>query len=87
MINFSIHLITEDDFFEWKNLWRNYLSFYKTSVSKEVYISTFSRLVNPDIKNQNGLVAKTDKQLIGLAHYISHPHNWKVEDIVYLQDL
>ena len=27
------------------------------------------------------------RQLIGLVHYIYHPHNWKIEDVCYIQDL
>ena len=26
-------------------------------------------------------------QAAGLVHYIFHPHNWRLEDVCYLQDL
>lgn len=37
--------------------------------------------------SQSGFVAEQDGVLVGLAHYIFHPHNWKTEDVCYLQDL
>jgi len=36
---------------------------------------------------QNGLVAELDNIAIGIVHYIYHPHNWRAEDVCYLQDL
>ena len=36
---------------------------------------------------QNALVAEQNGDLVGLVHYIFHPHNWKIEDIFYRQDL
>jgi GNAT superfamily N-acetyltransferase len=36
---------------------------------------------------QNALVAEQDGDLVGLVHYIFHPHNWKIENICYRQDL
>ena len=36
---------------------------------------------------QNAFVAEQNNDLVGLVHYIYHPHNWKVEDVCYLQDL
>ena len=37
--------------------------------------------------SQNAFVAEQENELIGLVHYIYHPHNWKIEDVCYLQDL
>ena len=31
--------------------------------------------------------AEDQGRLIGLVHIIYHPHNWRVEDVCYLQDL
>ena len=85
--NYEIRTIGEGDFTEWKDLFEKYLKFYETTVTHEVFKKTFERLINSQIKNQNGLVAQKDSKLIGLAHFIYHPHNWKVEDVCYLQDL
>ena len=68
-------------------LYRHYLKFYETKVTDEIFKKTFERLTNSERKNQNALVAQKDNKLIGLAHFIYHPHNWKMEDVCYLQDL
>jgi N-acetylglutamate synthase-like GNAT family acetyltransferase len=48
---------------------------------------TFTRLIDPKQKVQNCLVAEHNGNLIGLVHFIYHAHNWKIEDVCYLQDL
>ena len=63
------------------------MKFYETKVTDEIFKKTFERLTNSERKNQNALVAQKDNKLIGLAHFIYHPHNWKMEDVCYLQDL
>ncbi|MCQ0091207.1 GNAT family N-acetyltransferase [Roseovarius sp. M141] len=72
---------------EWRRLWTGYLEYYETSVPGEVYQTTFQRLVSTDHPNQNGLIALQGDRPVGLVHYIYHPHNWKIEDVCYLQDL
>ena len=72
---------------DWRRLWTGYLEFYETGVSEEVYQTTFARLCDPDHLRQNGLIARQDGRAVGLVHYIFHPHNWRVEDVCYLQDL
>jgi GNAT superfamily N-acetyltransferase len=75
------------DYEQWHRLWTGYLTFYETSVPDDVYTTTFARLIDPERKAQNALVAEQDGALIGLVHYIYHPHNWRLEDVCYLQDL
>ena len=72
---------------EWRRLWKAYLDFYETSVPEEVYQTTFRRLLDPDRPQQMGLLAVKDGKPVGLVHYIYHAHNWRIEDICYLQDL
>ena len=85
--NFIIRMISKGDFKHWQDQFKKYLDFYETRVSEEIYRETFKRLINPKITNQNALVAQKDNKLIGIAHFIYHPHNWKMEDVCYLQDL
>ena len=82
-----IRPIKDDDRAQWAALWCDYLAFYETEVPQEVYKSTFGRLRGTDPRDFNGLVADRDRQLIGLTHYLFHRHTWKVEDVIYLQDL
>jgi len=84
----TIRPLTAADEADWRRLWTSYLEFYETSVPEEVYQTTFARLLDADRPQQNGLIAlQQDGRAIGLVHYIFHPHNWKIEDICYLQDL
>lgn len=83
----KIRQIETTDFDQWHTLWTAYLAFYETTVPEAVYRSTFARLTAADRPSQQALVAEQDGQLVGLVHFIYHPHNWKIEDVCYLQDL
>ena len=52
-----------------------------------MYRTTFERLCSSAIITQNAIIAELGGEMVGLVHYIFHPHNWRVEDVVYLQDL
>ena len=83
----TIRPLTQADEAEWRRLWTAYLEFYESSVAEEVYATTFDRLLDPGRPQQDGLIAVQDGRAVGLVHYIFHPHNWRVEDVCYLQDL
>jgi len=82
-----IRPLAPDDYNAWANLWRGYLNFYQTSVHDDVYETSFARMLSSDHPSLNGLVAVSDRHLVGLVHFIFHPHNWRLEDVCYLQDL
>ncbi|MDF2231850.1 GNAT family N-acetyltransferase [Albimonas sp. CAU 1670] len=84
-----IRPLTTADEAEWRRLWKLYLEFYETTVPEEVYASAFARNLSDEHPDMNALVAeRPDGQgLMGLVHYIFHRHNWRLEDVVYLQDL
>ncbi|MEL6377143.1 MAG: GNAT family N-acetyltransferase [Pseudomonadota bacterium] len=71
----------------WQALWTAYLDFYESSVSDEVYNTTFARLCDPELRDQKGFLAINDETPVGLVHYIYHAHNWRLEPVCYLQDL
>lgn len=71
----------------WKELWKDYLSFYETSLPDAIYTSTFARLLSDDPRDFNAMVAEVDGRVVGLVHYLFHRHAWKVEEVCYLQDL
>ena len=83
----TIRPITLADQTEWRRLWTGYLEFYETSVPEEVYRTTFARLLGDDAHDYHGLVAEQGGKLIGLTHYLFHRHCWRVENVIYLQDL
>ncbi len=64
-----------------------YLDFYETSVEPEVYESSFNRLLGHDPHDFHGGLAQKDGKAVGLVHYLFHRHMWKIENVVYLQDL
>jgi len=87
----TIRAVEASDEVEWRRLWTAYLAFYDTSVPEKVYETTFARLTGETASGPFGLVAVPDEgppgRLVGLAHYMFHPHCWKVEPVTYLQDL
>lgn len=83
----NVRFLRADDYAQWCDLWRAYLTFYETSVPDAVYESTFARLLGDDPQDFNGLVAEVDTTLVGLTHYLFHRHCWKIENVCYLQDL
>ena len=83
----TIRPLAAADEAEWRRLWTGYLEFYEASVSEEVYRTTFARLLGDDDQDYHGLVAEQDGKPIGITHYLFHRHCWRVENVVYLQDL
>ena len=79
--------LTTSDESDWRRLWRGYLDFYESSVSEEVYATTFRRLIDPDTADMAALVAEQDGKVCGLVHYLFHRHCWRIENVCYLPDL
>ena len=83
----TVRPLRPEDEAVWKNLWTAYLEFYESSVPEVVYATTFARLIDPNHPSRFCLVAEADGRVLGLVHAIYHEHNWRVEDVCYLQDL
>ena len=83
----TIRPITQADNAAWCALWTAYLEFYEATVPEEVYTTTFARLLSDDHPDQNGFLAVQDGTPVGLVHYIYHAHNWRTDQVCYLQDL
>ncbi len=83
----TIRPIEPGDKRQWRTLWTAYLEFYESSVSDAVYEATFARLCSHEHPAQKAFVAVKGGDLVGLVHYIYHPHNWRLENVCYLQDL
>lgn len=83
----TIRPLTPEDRAEWGALWQGYLTFYETELPQDIYDATFARNCDPEARERGALVAEKDGKLIGLVHYIFHAHNWRIEDVCYLQDL
>lgn len=83
----KIRPIEPADQTQWRMLWTAYLEFYESSVSEAVYEATFERLCSHKHPKQKAFVAEMGGDLVGLVHYIYHAHNWRLEEVCYLQDL
>ena len=71
----------------WNDLWTDYLTFYQTELSRDIYDATFARLLGSDAQDFHGLIAEIDGEPVGLTHFVFHRHCWRIENVCYLQDL
>jgi hypothetical protein len=74
----------------WGELWHGYLDFYQTQLPPEIYDHTWQRLLMPDsqIRGLGARLGGDDTTpLVGITHYLFHPHAWTTREVCYLQDL
>ena len=84
-MSITIRPIVTSDKDCWLDLFKRYIIFYKSSLTEEQFELTWGR-INSDF-NINGLIAESDGQIIGFAHYIFRPTTWDPNDFCYLEDL
>jgi GNAT superfamily N-acetyltransferase len=82
----TVRALTDDDYPQWLGLWAGYLRFYRERLPEEITQTTFDRLVDPS-NELKALVAESEGQLIGFAHYLFHPSTWSLSGYCYLEDL
>lgn len=87
MANLEIRPLTQSDHTDWRRLWTDYLTFYKTTVPEEVYATTWTRLFDPGEFEPKGFIALLDGKPVGLVHYLYHRSGWSTVNNCYLQDL
>lgn len=83
----TIRPLTAHDKKAWRQLWTAYLAFYETTISEEVYETSFDRLLTDAPGEYSALVAERNGELVGLAHFLFHRFMWTVQDTCYLMDL
>lgn len=69
---------------EWEALARGYKDFYNTPTSDAEFDLAWHRLIAQD--GVQGLGARVDGKLVGIAHYLFHTSTWAAT-VCYLQDL
>jgi len=78
------------DFARWLPLWEGYNAFYgragPTALAETVTRTTWARFLDP-AEPVHALVAESDGELLGIAHYIFHRSTISIPPICYLQDL
>lgn len=83
----SVRPIMVADRTEWLALWGAYCGFYKVAVPERVTETLWGRILDP-ASSVKGLVAVDGQdRLLGLCHYVLHPHTWSAQLLCYLEDL
>src|SRR5262245_18627653 len=86
----TVRAVRPDDFDQWLPLWEGYNAFYgrsgATALSAEITQTTWARFFD-DHEPVHALVAESQGQLLGLAHYLFHRSTILVAPTCYLQDL
>lgn len=87
---FAIRLVQKKDFAGWLPLWHGYNAFYgrtgPTALPAEITQTTWQRFFDV-YEPVHALVAESDGELLGLAHYLFHRSTIQLEPSCYLQDL
>jgi GNAT superfamily N-acetyltransferase len=81
-----IREIDEDEREAWNPLWAGYITFYKTSVPREISDMAWARFHDSD-EPMFALGAYVDGNLTGFAHYLFHRSTWAPKRYCYLEDL
>ncbi|MFT4075908.1 MAG: GNAT family N-acetyltransferase [Asticcacaulis sp.] len=90
MSDLIIRAVTPEDHALWLPLWAGYNAFYGRSgasaLPDEVTRTTWARFLNPDVP-VHALIASSNGEIVGLAHYLFHPSTSAVDLTCYMQDL
>ncbi len=86
----SVRFVVREDYERWLPLWDGYNAFYgrsgATALSPEITRMTWARFFDA-YEPVHGLVAESNGQLLGLAHYLFHRSTTAIDPVCYLQDL
>src|SRR5688572_4430379 len=86
----TVRPVVPADFNTWKPLWDGYNAFYgrhgATALPDAVTQATWARFFDAG-EPVHALVAESDGQLLGLAHYLFHRSTSQIALSCYLQDL
>ena len=86
----SIRPVSRLDYDQWLLLWNGYNAFYgrsgPTALPQEITQTTWARFFDA-YEPTYAIVAETNGQLVGLAHYLFHRSTITITPTCYLQDL
>lgn len=87
---FTVRQIRPDDLEAWLPLWHGYNAFYgrtgPTALDPAITETTWNRFFDPD-EPVHALVAESNGQMLGMAHYLYHRSTTRFEHTCYLEDL
>ncbi|WP_292912262.1 GNAT family N-acetyltransferase [Niveispirillum sp.] len=89
MMTDGVHVrpVTVADRADWRKLWDAYCAFYKVQVPERVTDTLWSRILDPGSPVKGLVATDADGALLGLCHYVLHPHTWSAQLLCYLEDL
>ncbi|MDB5661408.1 MAG: family N-acetyltransferase [Cypionkella sp.] len=70
----------------WRDLWAQYLAYYKVDLPDEVTAKTWARLMDPQ-SPMNARLASLNGEIVGFAIHHHHCSSWVIGDDCYLEDL
>lgn len=79
-----IRSITTEDFQQWQELYKNYIAFQQQTYSEQNRDILWNWLMTDKV---SAIVAETNNQLIGFAHYREMPHSLFARLTGFLDDL
>ena len=86
----DVRPVAPEDHAGWLPLWEGYNAFYgregETALPAHITATTWQRFLEPG-EPIFALVAQTQGQLVGLAHYLFHRSTTRIEPTCYLSDL
>ena len=83
----TVRGLLAEDRERWAELWTGYLTFYETVLPEAIYTSTWSRILDPAGDIRAFGARDDDGRLVGITHYLFHPHAWSTRQACYLLDL
>ena len=88
--DFTIRAVSREDFERWLPLWDGYNAFYgrsgATALPGDVTAMTWSRFFDA-YEPVHALIAESDGEMLGLAHYLFHRTTTAIAPLCYLNDL
>ena len=82
----TIRPVQQSDKQRWLQLWKGYLTFYKTEFSADKTEITWNRLLDPEF-NLYGLVAETGTNIVGMTTFNFQNSTWSENGQCLLEDL
>jgi GNAT superfamily N-acetyltransferase len=86
----AVRPVARSDYALWLSLWDDYNAFYgrsgPTALPEDITTMTWARFFDA-YEPVHALVAESDGQLVGLAHYLFHRSTTMLGPTCYLQDL
>ncbi|WOZ75835.1 GNAT family N-acetyltransferase [Kosakonia sacchari] len=85
-MSFKVREANAKDYDAWLRLWNGYLQFSGSTLSDDVTLSTWRRVLSPD-SDVICRLAEAEQGVVGFAMCVLHEGTWVTEPHCYLEDL